>query len=109
LLARDVEHDRVAGHSGQQFVECHVQAHQRLEVARARGGLSLGQLLRAFVAVGEIEQWVAAQPWEAIPGGWRVRGQLHAWRFQVLPVAGGVRVVMSGIGGSPADWIVPAR
>ncbi len=28
---------------------------------------------RAFVAVGEIEPWIAEQRWEAIPGGWRVR------------------------------------
>jgi hypothetical protein len=31
--------------------------------------------LRAFVAVGGIEQWIAEQRWEAVPGGWRVRGQ----------------------------------
>ena len=55
--------------------------------------------LRAFLAVGEVERWIAAQSWEAVPGGWRVRGQLHAWRFRVDPVAGGVRVVMSGGGG----------
>jgi hypothetical protein len=41
--------------------------------------------LRAFVAVGEIEQWIAAQPWEAVPGGWKVLGELHGWRFQVRP------------------------
>ena len=50
------------------------------------------------------------QRWEAIPGGWRVRGQFHGrWRFRVEPVPGGVRVVMCGTGGAPADWIVPAR
>jgi hypothetical protein len=68
--------------------------------------------LRAFHAVGYIEQWIASQRWEATPGGggWRVRGQLHSrWRFRVMPVAGGVRVVMCGVGGAPADWIVPAR
>jgi hypothetical protein len=65
--------------------------------------------LRAFEAVGEIERWIADQPWEAAPGGWRVRGQLQAWRFRVEPVAGGVRIVMSVRGGEPADWIVPAR
>jgi hypothetical protein len=65
--------------------------------------------LHAFVAVGEIEQWIADQPWEAVRGGWRVRGQFHAWRFRVEPVAGGVRVVMCGTGGQPADWIVPAQ
>ncbi len=30
--------------------------------------------LRAFVAVGEIESWIAEQRWEAIPGGWRLAG-----------------------------------
>ena len=64
--------------------------------------------LAAFVAVGELERWIAAQRWEAVPGGWRVRGQLHAWRFRVEPVAGGVRVVMSARGGEPVVWIVPA-
>ena len=64
--------------------------------------------LHAFVAVGEVERWIAEQRWEAVPGGWRVRGQFHAWRFRVEPVPGGVRVVMSGTGGAPADWTVPA-
>lgn len=64
--------------------------------------------LRAFVAVGEIEPWIAEQRWEAVPGGWRVRERLHGWRFRVEPVPGGLRVVMSGIGGEPAKWIVPA-
>ena len=65
--------------------------------------------LHAFDAMGEIEQWIAEQPWEAIPGGWRVRGRLHGrWRFRLEPVPGGVRAVMCGTGGAPADWIVPA-
>jgi hypothetical protein len=68
--------------------------------------------LRAFDAIGDIEHWLAEQPWERLQGGggWRVRGQLYSrWRFRVLPVAGGVRVVMCGVGGAPADWVVPAR
>jgi hypothetical protein len=64
--------------------------------------------LRAFVAVGDIERWIADQRWEAVPGGWRVRGRLHAWRFEVRPAPGGVRVVMSVRGGEPAAWFVPA-
>jgi hypothetical protein len=67
--------------------------------------------LGAFEAVGDIEQWVAEQWWERLPGsgGWRVRGRLHGrWRFRLEPVPGGVRVVMCGTGGAPADWIVPA-
>jgi hypothetical protein len=65
--------------------------------------------LRAFVAVGEIEHWIAAQPWEPMSGGgWRVRGHFHSWRFRVEPGPGGVRVVMSGVGGAPTAWVVPA-
>ena len=65
--------------------------------------------LRAFEAVGDIEQWIAEQWWERLPGGggWRVRGQLQSWRFLVEPVSGGVRVIMSARGDEPADWIVP--
>jgi hypothetical protein len=64
--------------------------------------------LRAFEAVSDVEQWIAEQRWERLPGGgWRVRGQLQCWRFCVEPVPGGVRVVMSARGGEPADWFVP--
>ena len=65
--------------------------------------------LRAFVVVGEIEHWIAAQPWEPMSGrGWRVRGRFQCWRFRVEPAPGGVRVVMSGMGGEPTAWVVPA-
>ena len=64
--------------------------------------------LRAFVAVGEIERWIAEQRWEAIPGGWWVRERFDGWRFRVEPVAGGLNVVMSARGGEPARWFVPA-
>ncbi len=64
--------------------------------------------LRAFVAVGEVERWLAEQRWEAIPGGWRVLGRLQAWHFQVEPVAGGVRVTMTPRRGEPMVWTVPA-
>ncbi len=46
--------------------------------------------LAAFVAVGDIERWIAEQRWEAVPGGWRVRERFYGWRFRVEPVAGGV-------------------
>jgi hypothetical protein len=62
--------------------------------------------LRAFVAVGGLEAWIAEQRWEAIPGGWRVRERFQGWRFRVEPVAGGVNVVMSARGGEPAVWFV---
>jgi hypothetical protein len=66
--------------------------------------------LRAFVAVGEIEHWIAAQPWEPAPGGcWTVAGDLRGWRFRLQPVAGGVRVVASVPDDSPAAWTVPSR
>ncbi len=66
-------------------------------------------VLAAFDGLGGLERWIAAQrPWEAVPGGWRVREQLHSWRFRIEPVAGGVRVVMSVRGGEPAVWTVPA-
>ncbi len=65
--------------------------------------------LRAFVAVGELERWIAAQFWEAAPGGWTVPGDLQGWRFRVEPAPGGVRVVASAGGGEPAVWFVPGQ
>ena len=65
--------------------------------------------LRAFVAVGDIERWIADQRWEAVPGGWRVRERLHSWHFRVEPVPGGIRIVMSVGGGEPAVWFVPGQ
>ena len=65
--------------------------------------------LRACVAEGGLEAWIAAQRWEAIPSGWRVRGRFAGWRFRLEPVAGGVQVVMSARGGEPVVWIVPGR
>ncbi len=65
--------------------------------------------LRAFVAVGDIERWIADQRWEAVPGGWRVRERPHSWHFRVEPVPGGIRIVMSARGGEPAVWFVPGQ
>jgi hypothetical protein len=65
--------------------------------------------LRAFVAVGEIERWIAEQPWEpAAGGGWTVPADLHGFRFRLEPVPGGVRVILSTDGRGPAEWTVPA-
>ena len=64
--------------------------------------------LRAFVAVGDVEHWIAAQPWLAMPGGWVVPEPLQGWRFRVEPVAGGVRVAAFLDKGEPAAWAVPA-
>ena len=66
-------------------------------------------VLRAVVAVGEVERWIADQRWEPIPGGWWVRERFSGWHFRVEPAPDGVRVVMSGRGGEPAVWTVPGR
>ena len=64
--------------------------------------------LRAFVGVGEVEPWSAGQrPWQAVPTGWTVPGELQGWRFRVEPAPGGVRVIASATGGDPAVWLVP--
>ncbi len=65
--------------------------------------------LRAFVAVGEIERWIAERPWETVPGGWRVRERYQGWHFRLEPAAGGLRVVMSARGGQPVVWLVPGQ
>jgi len=66
-------------------------------------------VLAAFDAIGEVEQWIAEQWWEAIPGGWRVQGQFHGRCFLLESVPGGVRVFMREGEGAPANWFVPAR
>ncbi len=65
--------------------------------------------LAAFDGIGGLERWIAAQRWEPIPGGWRVRGRFAGWHFRVEPAAGGLRVVMSARGGEPVVWFVPGR
>jgi hypothetical protein len=65
--------------------------------------------LRAFVAVGGLECWIAAQrSWEAVPGGWTVLGELQGWRFRVEPVAAVSASSCPRAGGEPAVWTVPA-
>jgi hypothetical protein len=59
--------------------------------------------LRAFEAVGAIEQWIAEQLWKRLAGA----RTASSWRFLLEPVPGGVRVIMTGAGDRPADWIVP--
>jgi hypothetical protein len=63
--------------------------------------------LRTFVAVGEIERWLAEQRWEAVPGGWTVPGDLHGWRFRLENTPAGVCVILSRDGKGPALWTVP--
>lgn len=64
--------------------------------------------LAAYDAIGGIEPWIAARPWQATPGGWTVAGELQGWRFRLEAVPGGVRVIAMGKG-EPAVWTVPAR
>ncbi len=63
--------------------------------------------LAAVVAIGDMEAWIAEQPWEATQGGWTVLGGLHGLRFRVEPAGGGVRVIASAARGEPEVWIVP--
>ena len=66
--------------------------------------------LAAFDGLGGLERWIAAQrPWEVIPAGWTVPGDLQGWRFRVEPASGGVRVVASAGRGEPAVCFVPGR
>ena len=63
--------------------------------------------LAGVVAIGDLEVWIAEQPWEAAPGGWTVLGELEGLRFRVEPAPGGVRVVASAGEGEPDAWFVP--
>ena len=65
--------------------------------------------LAAFDAVGGLEQWIAEQPWLAMPGGWVVPEPFQGLRFRVEPVAGGVRVTAFVDKGEAAAWVVPDR
>jgi hypothetical protein len=65
--------------------------------------------LAAYDAIGGIEPWIAARPWQVTPGGWAVAGELQGWRFRVEPVPEGLRVTASSGKGSPATWIVSVR
>ena len=63
--------------------------------------------LAAFHAIGDIEQWIAAQRWEAARAAGGCGASFTAdERFRLEPVPGGVRVIMCGTGGAPADWIL---
>jgi hypothetical protein len=65
--------------------------------------------LRASVAVGEVEHWIAAQPWRAAPGRWEVPDPFQGSRFRVEPIAAGVRVTAFSDMGEPVAWTVPGR
>jgi hypothetical protein len=55
--------------------------------------------LRAFEALADVEQWIAAQRWEAIPGGWRV-GESATLREQVTAERNRAEAARSEL----ADW-----
>ena len=65
--------------------------------------------LRACVAVGGLERWIAERPWLAAPSGWVVPKPFQGLRFRVEPVASGVCVTAFVDKGEPAAWIVPGR
>jgi hypothetical protein len=70
--------------------------------AEARAALS------AFGGLGGLERSIAErQPWQAIPAGWTVPGELQGWCIRVELAPGRVHVVASANGGEPAAWFVP--
>ena len=54
------------------------------------------QLLRDCGEFGGLEARIAGRRWRAVPGGWIVTGELQGWSFQLEPVAGGIRIAVSG-------------
>ena len=63
-------------------------------------------LLRQCDDIGGLEAWIAGRPWEVVPGGWSVAGDLQGWRFRLDPVRDGVRVSAFMPGALPAVWLV---
>jgi hypothetical protein len=66
------------------------------------------EILRIHQGDG-FEAWIAGQLWMRRSGeGWRVAGSLEGWRFEVLPVPGGVRITAfpPGPRPRPAVWVV---
>lgn len=68
------------------------------------------RLLLAHVAPGGLEDWIARQPWQAVPGeGWNVTRALQGWRIRVVLAPPGMRLrAWSPEGGQPAEWPVVA-
>ena len=57
----------------------------------------------------DLEQWIAAQPWRAVPGGWQVPA-LENWSFRVeVASADGLRITALPPDAPPAVWLVPAK
>lgn len=64
------------------------------------------ELLRGCDGQGGLEAWIAAQRWQAVPGGWTIRRELEEWRLRVEPVPEGVRVIARMPDAKPAVWMV---
>ena len=63
--------------------------------------------LAAWDGVGGLEAWIAEQPWEAMPDGWRVKTRLQGWSFELQPNGNGLRIIASpGVGTAPAVWVI---
>ena len=57
----------------------------------------------------DLEPWIAAQPWQVVPGGWQVPA-LQGWQFRVDVVsADRLRVTAVTPSGDPGVWLVPAQ
>ena len=64
--------------------------------------------LLAGASYDKLGPWIAEQPWQFIPGGWRVEPALRGWRFRVeIAGAGQLRITANTAGGNPAVWSVP--
>ncbi len=49
--------------------------------------------LATFDGLGGLERWIAEQqPWEAVPTGWTVPGELQGWRFRPVPTDRGALI-----------------
>jgi hypothetical protein len=59
--------------------------------------------------IGSLERWAADQPWRAVPGGWRVEGDLRGTQFEIGNGPDHLRVIAWIEGaGPPAEWTVTA-
>jgi hypothetical protein len=66
--------------------------------------------LRTYSRLSELEAWIAAQRWQAAPGGWIVTGELQGWQFRIDVILAGLCVSASAPGGGdPAVWVVGER
>jgi hypothetical protein len=68
------------------------------------------RVLLVKAGIDELDPRIAAQPWQAIPGGWRVVTLLQGWIFRVeVAGAGQLRVTGGMPDAAPAVWLVSRR